>query len=231
MDRVPLPAPSMNSPLRPCVILFAKAPIAGHVKTRLARAIGAEAALALHRAFVLDMLDKLSNLCGLADIEIHTDMETNAWLRPDIAVRLQTSGDLGSKMYHALGTALAEGRQQACIVGSDAPTLPISHLASLLASPAEVALGPCEDGGYYAIACRRVQPGMFRGVEWSSHQALEQTREAALSCGLDVECGPLWFDVDNPEELTRLMRERELPNHTNHWFKTWGALQPEARGK
>ena len=202
--------------MRPAIILFAKAPLAGQVKTRLEAALGAEATVELHTAFVLDMLDKLSTLRGAGGIELHTDIETDAWQRFDVAFRTQISGDLGSRMLHAL-----RGKW-ACIVGSDAPTLPVSHLEALIESSADVALGPCEDGGYYAISCRRTHPEMFRGVEWSSARALEQTEESARRCGLSVQRGPGWYDVDRPEDLRRLRDEGNLGKHTRRWFEAHG---------
>jgi glycosyltransferase A (GT-A) superfamily protein (DUF2064 family) len=127
--------------MRPAIILFAKAPLAGHVKTRLEDSLGQDATLALHEAFVLDMLDKLLTLSDFADIELHTDMKTDAWKRARVTAGEQFEGDLGLKMLHALSAGLSAGREQVCIVGSDAPTLPVSHLRILLASPADVALG------------------------------------------------------------------------------------------
>jgi len=198
--------------MRPAIILFAKAPVAGHVKTRLEQALGTEATLALHQAFVLDMLDKLLTLRGEADIELHTDIQTDVWRHPEATSRTQIPGDLGLKMLHAIGP------RWACIVGSDSPTLPAAHIEALLASAADVALGPCEDGGYYAISCRRTHPEMFSGVAWSSATALEQTEQAAQQCGLSVERGPTWYDVDRIEDLRRLGHERDLPPHTKAWF-------------
>jgi len=204
--------------MRPAIILFAKAPLAGNVKTRLQARLGAEATLALHEAFVLDMLDKLLTLSELADIELHTDTKTDVWRRAKVTGRVQVAGDLGLKMLHALSTALARGREQVCIVGSDAPTLPAAHLRALLSSPADVALGPCEDGGYYAIACRRTNAAMFQGVRWSSAEALSQTEQAARACGLSVERGPGWYDVDRPEDLPRLLQDGDLPARVRRWF-------------
>ena len=202
--------------MRPAIILFAKAPMAGQVKTRLETALGTEATVELHNAFVLDMLDKLLTLRAVAGIELHTDIETDAWRRPEVTLRTQISGDLGLRMLHALDA------KWACIVGSDAPTLPVSHIEALLASSADVALGPCEDGGYYAISCRRAHAQMFRGVEWSSARALQQTEESARRCGLTVERGPNWYDVDRPEDLRRLRVEGNLPKHTSRWFEANG---------
>src|SRR5713226_136452 len=128
--------------MRPAIVLFAKAPLSGQVKTRLTDRLGAKATLALHEAFVLDMLDKLLKLNGIADIELHTDTETDVWRRPQVTCATQSAGDLGLKMLHALRTALARGCERVCIVGSDAPTLPVAHIEALLSGSADVALGP-----------------------------------------------------------------------------------------
>src|SRR5258706_2444708 len=92
--------------MRPAIILFAKAPLAGHVKTRLQDSLGVDATLALHEAFVLDTLDKLLTLGDSTDIEIHTDIKTDVWRRPRVTVREQSAGDLGLKMLHALSAGL-----------------------------------------------------------------------------------------------------------------------------
>jgi rSAM/selenodomain-associated transferase 1 len=193
------------------MILFAKAPIAGYVKTRLAREIGARRAAELHRAFVTDSLAKLKEFTSAADLQLHTDIPTDAWSELNVAREVQTSGGLQLKLLHALGHGLAAGRPQVIVFGSDSPTLPHAHVQRLLDSTADVAFGPCEDGGYYAIACRRVHPDMFAGVAWSTPDVLEQTERAARACGLSVERGDLWYDVDGPEDLARLMAEAELP--------------------
>ncbi len=215
--------------MRPAIILFAKAPLAGHVKTRLQEWLGADATLALHEAFVLDTLDKLLTLGDFADIELHTDIKTDVWRRPRVTVREQSAGDLGLKMLHALSAGLTERRERVCIVGSDAPTLPSDHLHMLLASPADVALGPCDDGGYYAISCRRTHAEMFRGVAWSSAVTLAQTEQSARRCGLSVERGPSWYDVDLPQDLMRLRRDGNLPPHTAHWFDNYNSCSSGPR--
>jgi rSAM/selenodomain-associated transferase 1 len=193
------------------MILFAKAPIPGRVKTRLATAIGAEPAAELYRAFVVDTISKLTEFRDVADIELHTDTLTDAWSTAGVARDLQVAGGLELKLLHALAGALQTGRPQAMVLGSDSPTLPRGHIQRLLDSKADVALGPCEDGGYYAIACRRVRPEMFGGVEWSTPYVLEQTERAVRASGLSVERGDLWYDVDEPEDLARLMKDPALP--------------------
>ena len=120
-------------------------------------------------------------------------------------------------MFHALDTALASGYERVAIVGSDAPTLPLGHLESLLRSRADVALGRAEDGGFWGISARRVSAKMFSDVHWSQPDTLDQTVSAVKAAGLSVEVGPAWFDVDAPTDLDRLLAAPDLPPATKLW--------------
>lgn len=181
------------------VIVFAKAPVPGQVKTRLG--LEPRIAVLLHELFVAATLRTCLQLA--VHVELHTDQPTEEWSAIDVPHVLQVPGDLGQRMLAAL-----ESRPgPVMIVGSDAPTLPLDHLRGLLASQADVALGPAEDGGYYAIAARRTHPDMFEGVEWSSGRELKQTVAACQACGLSVELGEPWFDVDTAADLLRLPSE------------------------
>jgi rSAM/selenodomain-associated transferase 1 len=177
------------------IILFARAPVAGRVKTRLIPVLGPEGAERLHRRMVSEALERLE---AFGRIELQTDAVTDAWPEFKGPRHVQAPGDLGARMRAALETGLP-----AMIVGSDAPGIPGPHLQSLLHSSADVALGPTEDGGYYAIAARQTHPDMFHQVEWSSGKELRQTVRACELCGLTVEIGPRWFDIDTPEDLER----------------------------
>ncbi len=146
----------------------------------------------------------LESLRGDADVELSTDEPTEAWREFAVARSVQCAGQLGERIRAALEQALAAGRPKALILGSDSPGLPAAHIRALLASPANACLGPVDDGGFYAIACNKIAPAMFEGVRWSTGATLSDTVKALTSCGLSVELGPAWFDVDRPEDLTRL---------------------------
>lgn len=186
--------------MRSLIILFAKAPQPGRVKTRLAAAIGDRAAVAVHTALVQDLRERLGMLAADADVEVHSDRPVEAWA----VDRLQVPGDLGQRLAHAIEEGLAAGRPVVGIVGGDIPGLPPGHMHDLLADGADVTLGPAADGGYWGIACHRFHRAMFDGVRWSTPDALSDTVAACRACGLTVRLGLPWHDLDTVDDLERL---------------------------
>jgi uncharacterized protein len=210
----------------PVIMVFAKAPVPGKVKTRLQPVLTPEESAELHHSFVADVLEWLAGFSRVADVELHVDGITDAWRDYPYRRVLQRDGDLGFRMLSAAEHAIEEGRKQVLIVGSDSPNLPPRYLLDLLQSEAEVALGPCEDGGYYAIKMRQVHPKMFEGVSWGTDQALAQTRAACERCGFQVELGREWFDVDSPADLVKLVTH-PTPPRTTEWLRRRGLLAGE----
>lgn len=194
--------------MHPRIILFARAPRPGHVKTRLG--LPPARAAELHEAFVRDTLEMLREF---PNVELSTDAATDAWSEYTAARSVQVAGELGAKLSAAIEGALSE-HPKVLILGSDSPTLPADHLRVLLATTEGAALGPTEDGGFYAICCRRSVPGMFDGVQWSTADTFASTVDALTRSGLTVEVGPRWYDVDEPADLERLRRDPNLRVHT-----------------
>lgn len=185
----------------PPVLVFAKAPVPGKVKTRLG--LDPDLAAALHEAFLRDVLSMLAPWRDR--VRLHLDVPHPSF--PD-CLWFQTPGDLGTRMLDALANA----PPPAMLIGSDSPSLPLSHLEALASLDADVALGPAEDGGYWGIRCRRTDPRMFEAVEWSTSRTLAQTVAACERAGLTTALGPIWFDVDDRESLARLAIDP--PAHT-----------------
>jgi glycosyltransferase A (GT-A) superfamily protein (DUF2064 family) len=131
---------------------------------------------------------------------------------------LQVGADLGEKMWNAAQASFEQGRDQVMIIGSDAPTLPLEYLRSLLNSQADIAFGPSIDGGYYAVQFRKLPANLFDGVAWSTEAALSQSIQAAKKHGLSVELGLTWYDIDSPADLVRLVTE-DPPRRTKAWLK------------
>lgn len=213
---------SLTIPPTPLIVLFAKAPLVNHVKTRMVPFLSPESAAELHRALVSDTLELLLRLHPPAAVELHTDLPTAEWPEFPVARRLQPEGDLGGKLRITLSRALAAGHAPVLILGSDSPGLPESHVRGLLELTADVKIGPAEDGGFYGIAARRACPEMFDGVRWSTPQTLADTRNALERAGLSVETGDAWFDIDKPADLLKAMAAPLLGKRTAEWLHRSG---------
>jgi rSAM/selenodomain-associated transferase 1 len=188
--------------LLPLIIVFAKAPRSGFVKTRLG--LEPTAAASLYTKFVNHTLQTVYKLREEAELELSLDLPCAAWAEFSIPRTFQHDGNLGVRLFAALERGLSASHPKVLVLGSDSPTLPPGHIRFLLESDADVALGPTLDGGYYGIACRKVTPGMFAGVRWSTPDALRDTITSIERCGLRCVVGPEWFDVDTPEDLVRM---------------------------
>ncbi len=171
---------------KPLVVIFARAPRYGAVKTRLAREIGAGETLRFYRHTLANLVRRLARDQRF-DVVLATtpDSARDGWpLRvPRIS---QGSGDLGQRMMRALRTA---GARLTFVIGSDIPDITTAHVRSALAAlgRAPFVLGPASDGGYWLIGVRhpqRLRCNALDGVRWSSPYAMEDTtvrlREAAL---------------------------------------------------
>ncbi len=205
--------------LRALLIIFAKAPIAGRAKTRLCPPLTPVEAADLHSALLMDMVNMLMSLDSSINVELSTDVPTDAWPGLALTRSIQIEGDLGARLFHALKQGLSTGSEIVMVLGSDSPGLPPAHVTELLRSSADVTLGPTLDGGFFAIACRAVRQEMFSGVRWSSECALADVVRQASACGLTVAVGPSWFDVDVETDLLRLLDMPDLQQNTAVWAR------------
>ncbi|MGE3803318.1 MAG: TIGR04282 family arsenosugar biosynthesis glycosyltransferase, partial [Gemmataceae bacterium] len=180
--------------------LFAKQPVAGMVKTRLAAETSAEWAARVAEAFLLDSLDRLATL-DVPRVIAHAPAEAAPYFTPCAAGRFQlepqAAGDLGQRMA-AFFTAHLAHAERVVLVGSDAPSLPTGHIEQAFAelAHADIVIGPASDGGYYLIGCARQLPPIFTGVRWSSSYVLADTIARLEDSGLFLALLPPWYDVD-----------------------------------
>jgi rSAM/selenodomain-associated transferase 1 len=197
------------------IVVFAKAPQAGKVKTRLAAALGAEGAARLHARLVKHALaTAIAADCG--PVELHGAPADHAFFaalsrRHGVPVRRQMEGDVGARMYEAFRRGLRLHARM-ILVGSDCPALAATDLrcaARLLRGCAAV-VAPAEDGGYPLIGLARNSPALFSGVSWSTAAVMQQTRHRLAALGWRWrELRTVW-DVDRPGDLARLHAERLL---------------------
>ncbi len=199
------------------LLIFAKAPVPGQVKTRLAGRLGTRGAARVYQQLLARTL-KTAQAARLCPVEL--------WCAPDarhgffshcrraygVRLRRQGAGDLGRRMKRALDQALREGRQ-AVLVGGDCASVGAAELRAAferLASGYDAVLGPARDGGYVLVGLSRPCPPMFRAIPWSAPTVMATTRRRLRQAGIAWFELPVGWDVDTPADLKRLRRSGVL---------------------
>ncbi|THJ21046.1 MAG: glycosyltransferase [Nitrospira sp. CG24D] len=229
------------------LVIFAKAPIAGQVKTRLCPPLTHDEAATLHGSFVIDMLErtKVAAIKLKLPIDRYLACAPSSTLvffqimeeRQSVKLIDQVGDDLGARMEQAFATLFGKGYQRVFIVGTDVPSLPLDHYKQALAllDTHDIVLGPALDGGYYLIGLKQPRPELFAGIAWSTDRVLAATQEKAASLGLKLALIPSWRDVDSIDDLQALIDAsaadaKKPKNEQAFSTRTAGALQHLAKG-
>ncbi|KQO58058.1 hypothetical protein ASF24_15565 [Methylobacterium sp. Leaf86] len=185
----------------PRLVLFTRYPEPGKAKTRLIPALGPDGAAALHRRLTERTLASM-RATGLP-IEIRSTGAAEGafleWLGQDLDVVDQGEGDLGARL------ARAASRTPAILLGADTPALTANHLVALAHALASnpAAIGPAEDGGYWALGIARPMPFLFEDMPWSTDQVCAITLERLAERGFEAAILDTLSDLDRPEDLAR----------------------------
>ena len=196
------------------VIVFAKPPLLGRVKTRLTPELGPESALNAHCEMVDLTLKKVAQLdCSSSLWLSENSQEGASWGRKySLPVELQRSGDLGLKMLDAISKTLAASPAKVVLIGSDCPILSQEDIrdAFLWLDQHDVVILPCEDGGYGLIGMKQRHAEVFSRISWGTSKVTSETLDRARNSNLSVKCGREIWDVDDIEGWLRYQRLKEL---------------------
>ncbi len=192
------------------LIIFAKAPSPGRVKTRLSPLLSENQAAQLQKALILDTLGLAASLpvqhvlaCAP---DFHHPFFRQCAKRFSLLLLSQKGDDLGERMKNAFAWGFESGFSKIVLIGSDTPTLPIAFIreAFLRLNSFPVVLGPSLDGGYYLIGANKPLIPPFCGLLWGtrsvSTETLRKLNEKKIRCHLL----PFWYDIDRPEDLSFL---------------------------
>mgnify|MGYP002630085051 CR=1 FL=1 len=196
------------------VILFARDPLRGQVKTRLSSFLDDEAILKLYICFVEDSLEKIRKVshadCFVGISPSNLSGFFNGIEGSDMNLFVQQGKDLGAKMRQAFVDRFEEGYKKVVIIGSDSPSLPVTYIDKAFASDKDIVLGPSTDGGYYLIGMAGRVSEVFDGVVWGSDKVLDDTLERVQESEASLELLPVWYDVDFPQDLKFLKTHLKL---------------------
>lgn len=221
--------------------IFARAPIVGKVKTRLAQTIGNERATQLYCAMLQDVFARAQQACessrsGFEIVVFHWPADAfetaNGSLRPfwSGARQAQSEGDLGAKLGECFAVLWRAGWRKIVVIGSDAPDLPPQFLVQAFEKlkSCDLVFGPAHDGGFYLMgASCEVSARFFGDVRWSDAETLNDVLRNAQACGLSYELLAPWRDVDDESDLRAL--ESRLKNGESAAPHTFRVLDIERK--
>jgi rSAM/selenodomain-associated transferase 1 len=192
------------------IAVFAKAPVPGEVKTRLAGVLGIDAAASLHAGLVRHALATAVHArLGPVSLWCMPDARHSFFARcaAEFGVRLEAQH--GANLGERMARAFERERAPLLVIGADCPALTARHLADAAAAlrDADAVFVPAEDGGYVLVGLARPVAGLFDEIPWGTAGVMARTRDRLERASARwVELDPLW-DVDRPDDYARLQRE------------------------
>jgi rSAM/selenodomain-associated transferase 1 len=179
------------------LIIFVKNPIPGTVKTRIARTVGDNQAVAVYR-HLLRHTQEVTRQLSCRRVVYYGDFVNpdDGWNGYD--KRLQVGTDLGQRMQEAFREQFEQGADQIAIIGSDCLSITASHIetAFVALTEADVVIGPATDGGYYLLAIKKLHTALFEGMPWSQPELCQLTELAILQNDLTFERLEELTDID-----------------------------------
>ncbi|MGH9936395.1 MAG: TIGR04282 family arsenosugar biosynthesis glycosyltransferase [Blastocatellia bacterium] len=206
--------------MKEALVLMAKAPREGEVKTRLFGALSPGEAKQLYIAFLSDTFALMEEvmeereelslaLCYTPEGEEEAFEEVE---REGSLMLPQRGENLGERLTNCFTDLFALGFQSVVVIGADSPTLPGAYVFDAFEcfeTDDDVVIGPTEDGGYYLVGMRKLHRRIFEDIPWGGDGTLAATIDRAKEAELDLALLPEWRDVDTPEDFERLKRELE----------------------
>src|SRR5262245_49949597 len=212
------------------LVIMAKAPRLGMVKTRLAQSLPVAAGTKLYRCLLLDTVALAQSLPGvkLAMMCPNSDREDLMHLLGNkVQVVAQSGAGLAAGLISVFACFTAGGAEYVIAFNSDSPHLPASLLEGAFRTLAthDLVVGPTHDGGYYLVGAKAGHPSLFEGDGMGTKSALERLLARARALDLSTGLTEPFYDIDVADDLIRLARELELAParapRTAAWFTEW----------
>jgi rSAM/selenodomain-associated transferase 1 len=195
------------------LIIFARFPRRGEVKTRLAETIGSEAAAVFYRLCAEHVFGEIEDLSRevrrfLFYSDRSDENEMQEWAGPQFQLEAQVGTDLGERMENAFRSVFGRGARKAIIIGTDVPDLSAAIIDDAIGALdlCDVVIGPCQDGGYYLLGMKELHTGLFTDIPWSTDEVLEKTLGKVSALHLGIGQLPILADIDTEDDL-------------RHWFE------------
>lgn len=200
--------------MKRAIIIMAKVPRAGNVKTRLQPFLTPAQSEKLAEVFLNDTLAKARKVSEKVIVAFSPKDELNYFDRffdKSLILIEQKGENLGERMCNAFEFAFSQNADAVVMIGTDSPTFPHTFIENAFEKLAtfDSVFGKAQDGGFYLIGLRKLEKEVFQNVAWSSSETFAQTRRNILNLNFSLSEISDWFDVDEPQDLIRLIGELE----------------------
>ena len=196
-----MPEYSTDNLARRALVVFARRPERGKVKTRLAASVGEDKALEIYIRLLCHTREVIRQVDCDPHIFLTEPAEDGFW--QGFQEKLQTTGDLGERMQAAFSLLFEQGYNKVMIIGSDCPHLQAAHIITAFEALErnDIIIGPAMDGGYYLLAMKQLWPTLFRNKNWSTSEVLAQTMTDIQAQHLSCYQLPVLSDVDEAADV------------------------------
>ena len=184
------------------IILMARPPVLGRVKSRIAAEKGTEEALSIYEELLSKAINLLSNLPEKMRKTIAWSEMGSQTCKDKFEPWEQCEGNLGDRMFELMSKAIRENSKKVILIGADCPyiTVDIIEQGFTLLSSSQTVLGPAEDGGYYLAGANRITPELFPHVKWGTSDVLKKTIENLVSKEIKYKLLTELSDIDTWED-------------------------------
>jgi rSAM/selenodomain-associated transferase 1 len=198
------------------VIVFARLPQKGKVKTRLAKKLGEDFAVAFYKSCAGYILNECRNILSnntAIYVFYPADNDVNFikdWIGNDFRYLPQRGEDIGQKMNNAFKDVFSEGAEKVILIGTDIPGISsciISDALNVLTEN-EVVIGPAEDGGYYLLGMKKQYDILFENIKWGTGSVLASTLDVLANNKIEFKLMPELIDIDTEESLNNWMNTK-----------------------
>ncbi|MGQ0563268.1 MAG: TIGR04282 family arsenosugar biosynthesis glycosyltransferase [Gemmatimonadota bacterium] len=216
------------------ILVFAKRPAAGHVKTRLTPPLPPDEAACVYEACLRDVIALAARQRARVELWYHDEPRALEYFEgelPHVPHYPQAVGDLGARMLHAFRRSFENAAERVVIVGTDSPTLPEAVLSAAFDDlhEVDVVIAPSVDGGYYLIGLRAAARAsaalLFDSIEWSSATVFRSTLERIERTRLASRVLPGWYDVDTIDDLRQALTDAAADSHLRRWSERPESIQ------
>ncbi len=198
--------------MKQALIIFARNPIRGKVKTRLAATLGEDKALSIYQSLLEHTFQITRSLPCDRYVFYADGISLNDHWPDDVYLKRNQAGeDLGARMLHAFHTLFQESYEQILIIGTDCFELTADGIqkAFNVLNNHQVVIGPSADGGYYLLGMRQCFPFLFEGIAWSTDTVYNKTIQQLELHKISYNLLPVLNDIDTEDDWKQHLHQQQ----------------------